>query len=319
MAERGHRTPAWIPFKGPIFPVGPIIRGGLARATLGGRRADLMASLLDADDQGPRDRAQIGAALLVVSVVALLVASFSPLAEGYVPLAWVAGALGLGVASVVWILPWARWPSNTGRWTVSAALLAVVLAGLLAGADPTGHAIMLILASAWVGVAYPRGQGLRIAPSFSLLYLVPFIATGRHLPEASAVVYVGPACAGVCEILAWVTERRRHQQELAWRTIERQLHVLMRKASDIILVLDRQGAILYESPTIRALGYQPGTHVGISVLDLVHPEDCHLAEQLLAGLDSAEYELEVCELLEESWRRKAPKRLAAARDSRGEV
>ena len=72
MAERGHRTPAWIPFKEPIFPVGPIIRGGLARATLGERRADLMASLLDADDQGPRDRAQIGAALLVVSVVALL-------------------------------------------------------------------------------------------------------------------------------------------------------------------------------------------------------------------------------------------------------
>ena len=31
------------------------------------------------------------------------------------------------------------------------------------------------------------------------------------------------------------------------------------------------------------------------------------------------YAARVCELLEESWRRKAPKRLAAARDSRGEV
>lgn len=73
----------------------------------------------------------------------------------------------------------------------------------------------------------------------------------------------------------------RQQADLRFRT-------LVQQASDVILILDRAGLVVYASPAItRIWGYAPEQLLGISVSTLVHPDD-HLAmtyffEQVLAA------------------------------------
>ncbi|HET7035190.1 MAG TPA: EAL domain-containing protein [Thermomicrobiaceae bacterium] len=80
---------------------------------------------------------------------------------------------------------------------------------------------------------------------------------------------------------------------------EQQFRVLIERGSDLIAILDRDGAIRYASPSHqRALGYPPAKLVGVSALDLLHPDDRSLIaatlEKLLLhpdGLARAEYRL----------------------------
>ena len=69
-----------------------------------------------------------------------------------------------------------------------------------------------------------------------------------------------------------VTEGRRAEDAL--RASEERFRSLVQNASDIIVVLDGEGTILYESPAVgRILGFAPEERVGLGALDLIHPED----------------------------------------------
>jgi PAS domain S-box-containing protein len=55
---------------------------------------------------------------------------------------------------------------------------------------------------------------------------------------------------------------------------EERLRSLVQHFSDIITVVDADGTILYESPTVeRGLGYKPKEQVGKHTFDFVHPGD----------------------------------------------
>jgi len=67
---------------------------------------------------------------------------------------------------------------------------------------------------------------------------------------------------------------RRMDAEEALRRSEERFRSLLEYSSDMILVLDTAGRLLYGSPAaVRVLGYEPGTLLGTSALDLVHPDD----------------------------------------------
>ncbi len=69
-----------------------------------------------------------------------------------------------------------------------------------------------------------------------------------------------------------VTERKRI--ETALRESRHQFNRMMDSVSDIIMVLDAQGNITFESPsTARILGYSPGHFIGTSPFPLIHEED----------------------------------------------
>jgi diguanylate cyclase (GGDEF)-like protein/PAS domain S-box-containing protein len=69
-----------------------------------------------------------------------------------------------------------------------------------------------------------------------------------------------------------VTERRRAEEEL--RASEERFRSLVLNSSDIILVVDRDDAIRYASPSVeRLLGYGPAEVEGAKGLDFAHPED----------------------------------------------
>jgi PAS domain S-box-containing protein len=87
-----------------------------------------------------------------------------------------------------------------------------------------------------------------------------------------------PAFVG---IVSDVTERRRAEDAL--RVSEARFRALVESGSDAVLLVARDGTILYRSPpATRILGYSPTERVGEVVLDLIHPEDRKPARDALA-------------------------------------
>ncbi|MDS0222250.1 PAS domain S-box protein [Haloarcula sp. S1AR25-5A] len=65
-----------------------------------------------------------------------------------------------------------------------------------------------------------------------------------------------------------ITERKERQREL------KQYEAYLQESTDIITVLDDQGVIKYESPSVsRILGYEPGELTGQNGFDYIHPDD----------------------------------------------
>jgi len=76
-----------------------------------------------------------------------------------------------------------------------------------------------------------------------------------------------------------ITDRKSAEQALraseeALRNSEERFRSLVQNSSDIITVLDGEGVIQYESPSIRPiLGYEPEELIGKSVITFLHPDE----------------------------------------------
>ena len=69
-------------------------------------------------------------------------------------------------------------------------------------------------------------------------------------------------------------ERRQRIAEAALESERARFSALVERSSDIICILDAEGALTYASPAgSRLLGHPPGTQIGTSFADLVHHED----------------------------------------------
>ena len=69
-----------------------------------------------------------------------------------------------------------------------------------------------------------------------------------------------------------VTERRRAEEAL--KRSEERFRSLVRYASDIIMILDTEGIVVYESPVVeRVLGFRPEERIGTDAFSQIHPDD----------------------------------------------
>ena len=73
-------------------------------------------------------------------------------------------------------------------------------------------------------------------------------------------------------VMVDVTDRRKAEAELRKR--EEHFRLLIENASDLITVINNQGILRFQSPSVvRMLGYRPEEMIGHSAFDYMHPED----------------------------------------------
>jgi PAS domain S-box-containing protein len=94
-----------------------------------------------------------------------------------------------------------------------------------------------------------------------------------HVMEGSANNLLNnPAVKGIVVNYRDVTERQRAQEALKQR--EEHFRVMIDNSLDNVVILDGEGAILYESPSIeRVLGYKREDFEGKTTFEFVHPDD----------------------------------------------
>ncbi|MFC1999644.1 PAS domain S-box protein [Chloroflexota bacterium] len=69
-----------------------------------------------------------------------------------------------------------------------------------------------------------------------------------------------------------ITERKRAEENLERR--ERYYRALIEKFSEAVVILDREGNIVYQSPSYeRVLGYVPHEEIGMNMFNNIHPDD----------------------------------------------
>jgi diguanylate cyclase (GGDEF)-like protein/PAS domain S-box-containing protein len=193
-----------------------------------------------------------------------------------------ASAVLIGIA--VWFLPWERWSQKASLWLVPIAFGLIALGNYFAGAEPFRYAVYFIVAFTWIGFGHPRGTSLGFAPLFVVAYLVPLVLTNTATASALAsLIIVGPIGLSVGESMAWVTARLRATElDLHRMHSERYFRSLIQNSADIIMILDDAGLIRYESPSVaHVLGYQSGSRIGRSPLELIHPDDIPSAQGAL--------------------------------------
>ncbi len=95
----------------------------------------------------------------------------------------------------------------------------------------------------------------------------------RFSPAGEFAGYIG-SCVDITE--------RKHAEE---RLADARLSSLVRNALDIITVVDAEGIVVYQSPSVsRVLDYNPEELVDRSAFDLVHPQDSARLRELYSQI-----------------------------------
>ena len=102
---------------------------------------------------------------------------------------------------------------------------------------------------------------------------------GSALPVGLVILIVAPIAALIGRRILKGTQLTEH--ELAWKD---RFQSLVQNASDVILIVNRAGAIQYATPaTARVLGRSPADLQDVPLADLIHPSDSGTAQSALSS------------------------------------
>ena len=115
-------------------------------------------------------------------------------------------------------------------------------------------------------------QAWLIVPIFQRRSLIGFLALGNVTAERDWPGGMITSTKILAQIVANLYERQEMEDTL--RQSEEKFRELLENGSDLISVVDAEGIIRYESPSIkRLLGYEPHEVNGRDVWQFIHPED----------------------------------------------
>lgn len=184
-------------------------------------------------------------------------------------------AIGLGavtVGTVVWFLPWHRWPDRATLVLIPVAFV-VIAAFNWAAYNPWSYDVFFLVSFAWIGLAHPVGTSLAAAPLFVVAYLLPLSGWNDADLGVRSLVYTLPTGVLLGEAVSWVSSRLR-RAELARATSEARFSALVRSATEYIVVLDDDGIVRFSNDAVEpVLGVRVDELVGQNGSILCHPDD----------------------------------------------
>jgi diguanylate cyclase (GGDEF)-like protein/PAS domain S-box-containing protein len=118
-----------------------------------------------------------------------------------------------------------------------------------------------------------------------LVFAITAVILGLTAEDASVVESIGVAALGAIALVAVITNAVRGASERAGRRYERPLTWLLRSSTDLVMVLDARGRIVYMNPASeRLLGRRPDHVLGDELTELVHPEETGAVQALFGDL-----------------------------------
>jgi len=103
-----------------------------------------------------------------------------------------------------------------------------------------------------------------------------------------------------------ITERKRMEEKL--RLEEQRFRALAEQSSDIIVLVNREGFIVYNNPALESiLGFKIEENSSVNVFDIVHPEDLKIASDTFKNMirdakaPNTKFEIRLCHK-DGSWR-----------------
>ncbi len=104
-----------------------------------------------------------------------------------------------------------------------------------------------------------------------------------------------------------VDTTKRTDTEQAQRRMDELFRALIENVSDVITILDAEGIIRYQSPSVeRVLGYKPHELIGTHIAELLHPDDLSKSLESYAAMKAGVRSgtPEICQITEERLRHK---------------
>ena len=117
----------------------------------------------------------------------------------------------------------------------------------------------------------PSAKWLVLSPLRAHQALLGFLIVGSEVALSRATVAgidaLGSQIALALEAVALAEDLHRQQTEARFRS-------LVQNSSDVVTVIQPDGTIVYQSPSVeRLFGHQPGRTPSTSILDWLHPDD----------------------------------------------
>ena len=138
--------------------------------------------------------------------------------------------------------------------------------------------VLLLMSSAALVPWGVRAQATVVVVAVVVLLCNVYFVVGYELSPAYAYVGVTVVIAFATSIyIAYEFDRYRvdiERRNLALQRGEQYFRSLIENASDLTTILNEDGTVRYDSPSIsRVLGYTPDERVGRSFSELLHPDD----------------------------------------------
>jgi PAS domain S-box-containing protein len=152
----------------------------------------------------------------------------------------------------------------------------------------------LVMAAAIAGMHYTGMAAANFLPD-ATIGEAPVGIDRFWLATAIGVVFL--ACSFLAILSVWIEHRLAQREAATTRRSERRLRALLQHATDIVLLLDRDGRVQFESgPVERLLGVAPGALTGHRILETVPgaAELDALGRQAEPMLDGTVRRLDVC-------------------------
>ncbi len=192
-------------------------------------------------------------------------------------------ALQLAVAAALW---WReRWERSqvAGLYGVAVFLVSVALLRAGVGRVVGGYGTLVLLPVIWAALRNRRLELVFAVAGAAVVQLGPMVIDpGSYYPTsgwrggALLIVIAGVLGATVLALVGRV------------RTSERLHRLLAENSSDLVIRGSRDGVIRYASPaSVALLGYAPEELIGMTITQLIHPEDTVGREERLAKIDSS--------------------------------
>ncbi len=236
-------------------------------------------------------RARVGLRVVFVAIVAFGLADIRMLQDrlcaALVLRAVQFGLIGVASASLRVRLGWG---ARVGAVTafISSIYVTSAIAGWLRGTAVTQPITGLVIAFT-TATTLPWGvwpQLVSVAVGLLSIALT-FQAVDGSLAGGSPHMAAGIGVAFLVSVyIADQLQRYRRERdtaEAALRRNEDRFRSLIERGSDVITIIDAEGVILYESPSVeRVTGYRPEECLGRRALEFIHPDDAAGAATAIA-------------------------------------